>query len=454
MLEKAGGEFTKPFKSVEDIHPSYWCDHFNSEIQELGVFPEMLDLSDYGELVPLILEKSEHGLLRALTRRPSSVHHVSQYNGITAQHFAVTWPVGLRHLIQAHADFNAKDHNGRRPIHLAIALDAHESIDLLLKADCALAPYFEGQTVLTQAMHSKPRSFRSPQGQTAIIETITKAYINRHKRLRELARSVLSLEQAQRLQIAESVMYERKTDRICKEISACGVHIPPALELGSENVYEVVDFHGSIRMAPETASTLWEGGFKDIWSPNEQGLSPMLQNWYCANFEMVQWFIEKGVSPDQRHRDGNFGALHIYARRISYPGAYFGCQVENVPSSPLLIPHLHNLESERDDCRCLCSPLGCSPVTFVIRDSMERDSQYGTFETFSSWVKKTSLLTDNEALWDAYAHDMSLTLPPKRETYIGSEDRTRTFLLQATLALGYTENTVQVYSHQQNAKSC
>ena len=39
-------------------------------------------------------------------------------------------------------------------------------------------------------------------------------------------------------------------------------------------------------------------GFKDIWSPNEKGLSPMLQNWHCANFEMVQWFIDKGVSPD------------------------------------------------------------------------------------------------------------------------------------------------------------
>lgn len=179
----------------------------------------------------------------------------------------------------------------------------------------------------------------------------------------------------------------------------------PALELGTENVYKVVDFHASTRMAPETASALWDGGFKDIWSPQEQGLSAMLQNWYNANFEMVQWFIDKGVSPYQRHRDGNFGALHLYARRIAYPGAYFQFQMENIPNSPHLIPHLYDLEANRDDCRCLCSPAGCSPVTFVVRDSEEYWG-HGTFETFSAWVKKTSLLEDNEVLWDTYAHDM------------------------------------------------
>ena len=334
------------------------------------------------------------------------MHHISQINGITPQHYAVTWPFALRHLIQAHADVNAKDHNGRRPIHLAIALQAHESIDLLLEADCALAPYLRGETVLVQVLASESPPFVLPLRQTAPIETITKAYINRHKRLKELARSVLSLEQAQRLQITEDVMGDCTTDLINQAISACGIHVPPALELGTENVYKVVDMHGRMRMAPEMASTLWESGFKDISTPNEQGLSPMLQNWHCANFEMVQWFIDKGVSPNQRHRDGNFGALHLYAQRITYPGVYFHQDVENVPKIPLRISQLHNLEANRDWCRCLCSPAGCSPVTFVTRFS-EVCYRYGSFKTFSAWMEKTSLVLDNnEALWDTWIHDM------------------------------------------------
>ena len=336
------------------------------------------------------------------------MHHVSKINGITPQHLAVTWPVGLKHLIQAQSDVNAKDHHGRRPIHLAIALEAYESIDLLLEADCALAPYIEGETVLHLALKSNSLSSNLRRG--AILEAIAKAYINRHKRLRELARSVLSLEQAQRLRVAEGFLCESTTVLIREEISACGVHVPPELDLGAESVYEVADLHSDCRMAPETASILWEGGFKDIWSPNEQGLSPMLQNWHCANFEMIQWFIDKGVSPDQQHRDGRFGALHLYAKRVNYPGAYFGGRVENVPTSPLLIPHLHNLEANRDDCRCLCSPAGCSPVTVVVKNYQEYYAGHETFEIFSSWVKKTSMLTNNEALRNTYARDMTQIL--------------------------------------------
>ena len=336
------------------------------------------------------------------------MHHISQINGLTAQHLAVTWPVGLKHLIQANADVNAKDHNGRRPIHLAIALKAYESIHMLLEADCALAPYMMGETVLNQTLKSESPSFRLPLRPTAIIVAITEAYIDRHKRLREMARRVLPLEQVQRLQIVEGVMCERTTTMIHEEISFCGETVPPALELGTESVYEILDFHAEERMAPETASTLWEAGFKDISSPNKQGLSPMLQNWHCANFEMVQWFIDKGVSPDQRHRDGNFGALHLYAERIKYPGCYFQGKLKNVPNSPLLIPHLHNSKANRDDCRCLCSPAGCSPVTFLIRDHYKfgPNTMYGMFDVFSTWVEKTSLLMDNEVLLDTYTHDL------------------------------------------------
>ena len=423
MLEKAGGEFTKPFRDIDNFHPLYRCEHFKYEIQELLKFPEMNDCTfyhhifplfgfahmitvfGYDKLIPLIIEKSEGEFLQTLSKRPSSVHHFSEISGLSPQHFAVTWPVGLKHLIQRHADINIKDRHGRRPIHLAIALKAYESIQLLLEADCALPPYQPGKTVIHLALKAEFPAFSLPLRPTPIVATITKAYINRYKRLKELARSVLSLEQAQRLQITGDHIYECDATTLHEMVSACGIQVPHALELGTSSVYDISGLHEHQRMAPETASTLWEGGFVDISRPMEQGLSPMLQNWHSANFEMVQWFIDKGVSPNQRHRDANIGALHLYAERIKYPGRYFHHAMENVPSSPLLISHLQDWEANRDDCRCLCSPAGCSPVTFVVRDA-DGPAMHGAFETFAAWVRKTSLLTDNEALWNEYARDL------------------------------------------------
>ena len=43
MLEKAGGEFTKPFKSVESKHVQYWCENIHDEVGELLMVPEMID---------------------------------------------------------------------------------------------------------------------------------------------------------------------------------------------------------------------------------------------------------------------------------------------------------------------------------------------------------------------------------------------------------------------------
>ena len=42
-LEGAGGGITRPVMKLEQVHPRFWCHHFNFEIQELVMFPAMID---------------------------------------------------------------------------------------------------------------------------------------------------------------------------------------------------------------------------------------------------------------------------------------------------------------------------------------------------------------------------------------------------------------------------
>jgi hypothetical protein len=147
--------------------------------------------------------------------------------------------------------------------------------------------------------------------------------------------------------------------------------------------------HGLLRLTVNLAEKLWKGGFHrfDDFAPLN-GLTPLLQSWYIADFDMVSWFIEKGSSPFTTRRDGLHSGLHLYAARIAYPGAQFSHYPRNVPISP---QHWHQLTRRedmwRDSCRCFCSTNGCTPISVVIkmsRDlrSMTRNNNYADMVEF------------------------------------------------------------------------
>lgn len=115
-------------------------------------------------------------------------------------------------------------------------------------------------------------------------------------------------------------------------------------------------------------------------------MTPFLQNWFCANFQMIGWFAKKGVSLSSKHRDASLNGLHLYAVRIGYPGANFSHDPEAVPAEENYIAQIQKeVDIPHDECTCPCSPNGCSPIKFLCQRSSHSGSRRVLFRT---WLKK------------------------------------------------------------------
>lgn len=161
------------------------------------------------------------------------------------------------------------------------------------------------------------------------------------------------------------------------------------MELDGKSVYDVWDIDSVSKLTPSFANTFWNAGFEDINEPNEAGLTPFLQSWMCANFEMVAWFNEKGVSLASKHRGAPLTALHIYAARISYTVDLSSHVADDLHTDKHYMARAQaEIGFPRDECTCLCSPRGCTPAKFLFKtvypNYMSRKSR------FQKWVQNVA----------------------------------------------------------------
>ena len=207
------------------------------------------------------------------------------------------------------------------------------------------------------------------------------------------------------LNIKAGEIKERHAPQIIEMLASHGIDVPVALGLDDESVYNCADLHGETRMSPQEASAFWNAGFIDIDEQNSNGLTPLRQNFFCANFEMVAWFVEKGVALSLRHRDAPLTALHLYAKRLSYPEEFFFHDVDAVLTDKHYMAQLHQqLGIPYDDCTCACSLNGCSPVKFVsninVRGGQRRHK-------FRKWLQNVAL---SESLLSQYVQEFTRKL--------------------------------------------
>ncbi|TGO56095.1 hypothetical protein BCON_0082g00070 [Botryotinia convoluta] len=346
-LVSNGSEFTMPFNSIEEIHSYYYFETFLDEISELRRFPEQVELHGHEHLVSVILQRSERGLLRSV--KEANINHASSLNGLTALHFAIEWPEALEILIDNGADVNAEDHYHRRPIHLAVASGFSKAVTILIQADCTLAtansPW--GPSLLQASL-----MLCSSESDT-IVDSVVCALIDRHARFLSHARAALTEQEILNLGIVQGTMVEERVPAIKNAMLLHESQIPKALELDNISVYDTTDMHGTIRMTPRVAERLWQAGFVNIHDHDTYGLTPILQSWYAANFEMASWFLQKGADDFSEHVDVAWHGLHFYAARMAYPGAYFSSTEAGVYNDAQHIArHLAIDNLGHDDCDC------------------------------------------------------------------------------------------------------
>ena len=296
-------------------------------------------------------------------------------------HFAILWPEALKMLIGRGANINIEDQYRRRPIHLAVGLGLSSSVNCLLEADCALFTPPGTGSLLKNAL--KLTGFERRH----ILDALIAALADRHGRLIERARSLLPSIIFSAFNIIDGRKKEQQVPCIREALLTRGFTVPEALELDGKSVYSVATMDGRAQMTNEVANALWSAGFDNINEPNKYGLTPLLQNWFCANFSMITWFVHKDVSIFSRHRDASLNGLHLYAARIQHPGANFSGDPEAVSTHEDYIAQIQKeVGIPHDECSCLCSPNGCSPIKFLCQDYYQNRARRNLFRT---WLRKT-----------------------------------------------------------------
>lgn len=302
------------------------------------------------------------------------INHSSPANGLCAIHFAVTWPEALQRLILAGADIDVQDDIGRSPIQLAVALGIVQSVRLLIEADCSLATADCHQSLLQQSLEIGQSETRSQ-----ISACIVRGLINRHTRFLELALSFLpSSSRIFKLIIPGQLQQSLIPEFYEEEIEGPDYDVPVALELDGKGHYQTGCLHATTRLPIPIADQLWTGGFQELEVPYDieglgLALTPILEAWFNADFDLVRWMMAKGASLSSRHASTGGSGLHLYAHRLQYPGSYFGHKISGVPCDKLILSELSSDESAwRDSCSCICSTKGCQPVTVFLKAIQHR----------------------------------------------------------------------------------
>ena len=98
-----------------------------------------------------------------------------------------------------------------------------------------------------------------------------------------------------------------------------------------------------------------------IDTPNHDELTPLLQSRYVADFDMVTWYVKKGVSARSQDQKGALCGLHLYVARIAYPDAYFSGNADLINADSALISDLRQDQTlHHDKCSCIYAPKGCT----------------------------------------------------------------------------------------------
>ncbi|CAN9330023.1 unnamed protein product [Alternaria alternata] len=328
----------------------------------------VIDIRDLGDLVPVILRQRQPEQFLRLTHKAklSALNHASSIDGLAPIHFAVLWPTGLKMLLDRGVLVNPEDIYGRRPIHLAVVLGITDSVRYLLAEDCGLFTPPSGDSLLQFALRLK-----EPE-KSQILRLLVPALIDRYKRLQNMASRFLPPSIFSKFELAPGQSREQKAPSMIETLIAHGIDVPQALELDGKGFYNFADHFSSIKMAPETASAFWDAGFREIDTPDNNGLTPFLQSWFSADFEMVDWFAQRGILMRSEHKSTPLTALHFYSARLRFPGDGFARDVNAVPTSEHYMDMIRKeMGIPYDDCRCACSPGGCAPIKFLFDPDIE-----------------------------------------------------------------------------------
>ncbi|PCD46477.1 hypothetical protein AU210_001883 [Fusarium oxysporum f. sp. radicis-cucumerinum] len=379
--ESAGQDCTSPFS-------------YNSLQQQFDLvkdFPEISNYLEFGQLSRLVLMEDQDEVKDFLEKYASSINEIN-YLGQTPVHIAVqTQNATILRVLVNHADrkvLNTKDNNGHYAIDHATDALCHarkpgkepgskvcngcEVLNVLLRSESAIFTHSVQRAMQLPWGHDIPSCI---EGQKNIIRCLAL----RRKELRTLAQRELTPAERQNLKFCQAGILDQnaaQTQR-CLESKKC--HVPMHLKVydnaespeDSKSIYLLIS-HG------EVAESALQSGF----------LTPITL--FDDVFRsLAEWLgFSRSITGDQAFLFSSY----IWGRTTAahYLMAYLGrirrsFKLGNrVPLSPKVSSIIFE-EDKVDDCRCQCSPKGCTPLTkFLAANKQTWILNLGIAEAISS----------------------------------------------------------------------
>ena len=363
---------------------------------------------------------------------------------------SVSWPEGLRYLLRAGADVDAKDYHGFTSIFYASSLCLQEPISILAGAHCELYKilpyeYLYGNNHLRHVsllQHSILRlkdfhRFRLDavrEEAEAIVDALISIVAERRRVLEDLVRSSLDSE------VIEQIVWNDKNVLDCNASYAVWMleevmDVPACFQFLTRDLGTVYHIGG---LTMRHVQILWDAGFHDIDEVDGYGLTPLMRcigqegdfglddlRKYGDFWELVSWFIRKGAdlhrvseytflrgklqhppALDARLVKGliksrgvsSTTAMHYLASRLGCVirdhTEWIHCEAQSLSSYARRIQGDVLSSSLPDSCSCACSIRGCIPYTVFIKTySPTMRKGHNQYQVLGKWLHKKTLLT-------------------------------------------------------------
>lgn len=319
-----------------------------------------------------MLARSEEKVATTLLYYPDAIEERISH-GFHALHLAADWPQGIRLLLSGNGSslIHAKDRWGASALDHALLARNVEAMRLLIDAGCLLVD-----------------EHRVSFGKGRLLdEVLVRALKTRRQALLAFAKTHLSPSSSM---TPIDCVLDEGIESVVSSLLQKGIKIPEWLstkEWAVASRYKSIYFNETI--TSEAAGLLWSEGFRDINTIDGQGRSPLLQHYWYASFDVVDWLVSKGgILPASCTRSCPFQLPsfmtvtphHVVSNMSSFDSQslnYPKWRIDEVAKLMKSSRDWRTFESAikdnaRDSCSCACSNEGCTPLLVALKQIASR----------------------------------------------------------------------------------
>ncbi|KAI6756953.1 hypothetical protein HG530_011551 [Fusarium avenaceum] len=388
QIVKKAMKYCVRFKGEEsqDCKSPFFYIRFKEQFDLIKDFPAISNYLEFGQLSRLILKEDPKVVKDFLEKHPSSINEIN-YLGQTPVHIAVqTQNATVLSVLVKQAGpnvINTKDNDGHYPIDHATDALCHarksgngsvskvcngcKVLDVLLHSESAIFTRSVQQAMQLPWRHNIPSCI---EGQKNIIRCLA----SRRKELRMLAQRELTPLERHDLKLCQAGILDQTAAQTQRYLEASNCHVPIHLKVyddaespeDSISVFTLISRGEIAEFALQSGFLMPRMLFDDVFRLLAGWLNSVRSGLRRQDFlfsSYICWLVDHG---------GDLRSIipipSGYTTAAHYFMAYLGQSEHSfmlgnqVPLSPTVSSAIFD-EDSVDDCRCQCSPGGCTPLT-------------------------------------------------------------------------------------------